>query len=81
MYRTQKRKSKLLWVTVALALDLPGDDVVCWAGLLVSTLALPTPDLNLSVEHDIPLDAAAYLLLHFCCNRCLLLPRLFPFNY
>lgn len=46
MYRTQKKKkkSKLLWVRVALALDLPGDGVVCWAGwLLVSILALPTP--------------------------------------
>lgn len=54
-----------------------------WAGRLVSTLALPAPDLpdvNLSVEHDVPPDAAAHLLLHFCCDRCLLLPRLFPFN-
>lgn len=81
MYRTSKKKSKLLWVRVTLALALLGDDLVCLARLLVSiSLALPTPGLNLSVEHDVPLDAVTYLLLHFCCNRCLLLPRLFPFN-
>lgn len=55
-----------MWVRVTLALALLGDDLVRLAGLLVSvSLALPTPELNLSVEHDVPLDAVAYLFYIF----------------
>lgn len=78
MYRTLK--SKLLWVRVTLALDLLGFTWCAWLGCWCAS-ALPYPPRFDSVEHDVPLDAAPHLLLHFCCNRCLLLPRLFPLNY
>ena len=32
------------------------------------------------LEHDLPLDVAAHLLLHFCRGWCLLLRELHPFN-
>lgn len=81
MYRTQKKKKKVNCCGLELRLLWICREMTWCAGLAAGEHpCLTYPDLNLSAEYDVPLDAAAYLLLHFCCNRGLLLPRLFPFN-
>lgn len=45
------------------------------------SLIWPTSDLRLwPPEHDLPLDVAAHLLLHFCRGWCLFLREVYPFN-
>lgn len=45
------------------------------------SLVWPCSDLkSWPLEHGLPLVVADDLLLHFCCDRCLLLRELYPFN-